>query len=97
LTKKGWATFWAIFFTNSSGHSAGSKKMAGNGPDVHMLNWTQSYDRELQRQRCKNLQHYEKCILKTKIFSSAFKNVPAHYSVVVVNKSAIGLAPEARF
>jgi hypothetical protein len=36
--------------------------------------WSQSYDRELQRQRCKNLldHDYPSAFWKTKIFSSAF-------------------------
>jgi hypothetical protein len=52
---------------------------------------TQSYDRELQRKRSKNLQ----CVLKTKRFSSALKNALAYYSagVVAVNLK-VGLAPD---
>jgi hypothetical protein len=36
LTKTGWATFWAIFFTNSSGHPA-------SGPHVRKADFLPFY------------------------------------------------------
>jgi hypothetical protein len=63
--------------------------------------WSKSYDRELQRQRCKNLQRHEKpsAFKRQKIFSSALKNTLARYSAGVVfvgthiHESYVGLAP----
>jgi hypothetical protein len=57
---------------------------------------SQSYDRELQRQRCKNLQrHYlPRSFWKKKLFL-LWKNVSAYYNAsdVVVNSKVVGLAP----
>jgi hypothetical protein len=55
---------------------------------------SQSFDRELQHQRCKKntTPQVAYCGLTTKIFSS-MKNALAYYSAGVVNSEVVGLAP----
>jgi hypothetical protein len=50
---------------------------------------SQSYDRELQRQRCKKLTRprVALCVLKTVVFSSTMKNALAYYDVGAVHSS----------
>jgi hypothetical protein len=54
---------------------------------------SQSYDRELQRQRGKKIAtpRVAHCVLKTKIFSSTLKNALVYYNVV--NFQIVELAP----
>jgi hypothetical protein len=54
---------------------------------------SQSFDRELQHQRCKKntTPQVAYCGLTTKIFSS-MKNALAYYSAGIVNSEVVGLA-----
>jgi hypothetical protein len=66
--------------------------------DRKIGSWTQSYNRELQRQRCKNLQEHflqHQPFWNQIIFSSTLKNAPAYYSagLEAINSKFAGLAP----
>jgi hypothetical protein len=79
-----------------------SQKRAKNyGSKLTDQSWSQSYDRDLQRQRCKNLQRLVvNCLCsafwKQKYFRPLWKTVYPNYNagVIAVNSKVVGLGPD---
>jgi hypothetical protein len=69
---------------------------------TRFLSWSRLYDRDFQRQRCKNLQRIAYCVLEIKLISSTYihslektlKPINYNAGVVVVNWEVVVLAPD---